>query len=280
MKVALVNIGTLLDIVSHNVHASWSRDQELSTIFPMRVLPSSIPMTPHYWHGRDSMKAVGVLAGVMTTGLFVVLAGCNAAGSDWNKAVAQNTVASYQNFISAHPDDQRAGEAHMRLIAIQDDQAWAATSISQSADRYQKYLTAWPAGRHDQEAREAIASAETTDWNTAKTDGSVAAIQGFLQKYPNGADVAQAKAKLTELTAYRVELASEPTEIKAEHKLAQLKRRLGAKVQDLSVIPPASEGGKYSIASMGMSQAQAQQTCDSVKASHQPCEVVSGGKAS
>jgi hypothetical protein len=226
------------------------------------------------------MKAVSVMTGVMVAGLFVGMAGCNAVGSDWNKAVAQNTVASYQNFILAHPDDLRAGEAHERLLAIQDDQAWAATSMSQSADRYQKYLQAWPAGRHDQEARDAIATAETTDWNAAKADGSLAAIQGFLQKYPNGADVAQANAKLAELTAFRVQLGSEPTEIKAEHKLAQLKRRLGAKVQDLSVIPPASAGGKYSIASMGMSQTQAQQTCDSVKAAHQPCEVISGGTAS
>ena len=226
------------------------------------------------------MKAVSVLAGVMAAGLFIGLAGCNAVGSDWNKAVAQNTVASYQNFISAHPEDIRAGEAHARLIALQDDQAWAATSMSQSADRYQRYLQAWPAGKHDQEARDAIATAETTDWNAAKADGSVAAIQGFLQKDPNGADAAQAKTKLTELTVFRVQLASEPTEIKAEHKLAQLKRRLGTKVQDLSVIPPATEGGKYSIASMGMSQTQAQQTCDSVKAAHQSCEVVSGGTAS
>jgi hypothetical protein len=59
-----------------------------------------------------------------------------------------------------------------------------------------------------------------------------------------------------------------------------VKRRLGTKVQDLSVIPPATEGGKYSIASMGMSQTQAQQTCDSVKAAHQSCEVVSGSTAS
>lgn len=224
------------------------------------------------------MKAIDVLAGVMAAGVFVSLAGCNAAGSDWNKAVAQNTVASYQNFISAHPDDPRAGEAHERLIALQDDQAWAATAISQSADRYQKYLQAWPSGRHDQEARDAIASAETTDWNAAQADGSVAALQGFLQKYPTGADAGQAKAKLTALTAFRVQLASEPTETRAEHKLAQLKRRLGTKVQDLSVIPPASQGDKYSIGSTGMSQTQAQQTCASVKAAHQPCEVVGGGK--
>ncbi len=226
------------------------------------------------------MKMPNMFAGVLVTGVIAALAGCNTAGSDWDKAVAQNTEASYQSFLAAHPSDVHATDAKARLLALQDEQAWSATMLAGSPDRFQRYLQEWPAGKHDQEARDSIAAAETKDWKAAQADGSLSAIQGFLQKYPDGADAAQAKAKITELTAYRVQLASEPTEIKAEHKLAQLKRRLGEKVQDLSVIPPAAQGGKYSIASVGMSQSQAQDTCNSVKAAHQPCEVVSGSTAS
>jgi len=226
------------------------------------------------------MKVFSVCTAVLAAGVIATLGGCNTAGSDWNKAVAQNTEASYQSFLSAHPDDSHASDAKVRLSALQDDQAWSATLLAGSPDRYQRYLHEWPAGKHDQEASDAIAAAESKDWTAAQADGSMSAMQGFLQKYPDGAHAAQAKTKLAGLTAFRAQLASEPTEIRAEHKLAQLKRRFGEKVQDLSVIPPSTEGGKYSIASMGMSQTQAQQTCESVKAAHQPCEVISGSTAS
>jgi hypothetical protein len=114
------------------------------------------------------MKMSSVFAGVLATGVMAALGGCNAAGSAWNKAVAQDTEASYQSFLAAHPDDAHASDAKLRLSELQDEQAWSATMLAGSPDRYQRYLQEWPSGKYDQQARDALSDAETKEWKAAQ----------------------------------------------------------------------------------------------------------------
>lgn len=222
------------------------------------------------------MKASNSVSGMLVIGLLAALAGCNSALSDWNKAAEENTVAAYQRFATAHPGDPHAPEAQTRLISLQDDQAWAAASATGVADDYQRYLQQWPAGKHDEQARAALAAvSESAAWRVAQADGSSAAMQGYLQKYPNGSQAAAAKAKIAELSGFRAQFGSEPTQVRAQQKLAQLKRRFSATMPELFVISPVSQDGKYAIASAGMTQSHAQETCDSLKPTHQSCKVVS-----
>jgi hypothetical protein len=64
---------------------------------------------------------------------------------------------------------------------------------------------------------------------------TAAAVQAFLQKYPSGPETNQAKAKLKDLTGYRVHLANESSDAKARRKLAQLKSRLTEQASSLAI---------------------------------------------
>ena len=110
-------------------------------------------------------------------------------------------------------------------------------------------------------------------WKTVQSDETAVAVEAFLQKYPTGPEADQAKTKLKELTGYRVRLASESSDDKAERKLTQLKARFGDQLQDLVVTPDANRKSFF-IDSGGMTEQAATRACESIKRKHLTCQVV------
>ena len=82
-----------------------------------------------------------------------------------------------------------------------------------------------------------------------------------------------AKAKLKDLGGYRLHLASESSDEKAQRRVAQLKGRLKDQVQDLTVTPTAN-GKSFSIDSTGMTEQEAKSACEAIKRKHESCQVV------
>jgi hypothetical protein len=220
---------------------------------------------------RTQSQAIAASALV---GLVLAMAGCSSAQSDWAKASSDNTVVAYQNFLAGHPNDQHATEAKAMLLQLQDDNSWAEARHTGTIASYQLYLQQSPQGTHAGEARDAITSIDReAAWKAAQTAGTATSMQAFLQKYPTGAEAEQAKTKLKDLTGYRVSLASESSNDKAQRKLAQLTARFGDQLHELVVTPDAN-GRSFSVDSNGMTEQEAKNACDAVKRKHQFCQVV------
>ncbi|MGH8210093.1 MAG: hypothetical protein ACREU6_10960, partial [Steroidobacteraceae bacterium] len=89
------------------------------------------------------------MAGAFLTAL---LWGCSSPEADWKKADGQGTVAAYQEFLTAHPNDTHAQQARDRIKSLQDEQAWTEAHNTNTADAYQEYLQKEPSGAHADEA--------------------------------------------------------------------------------------------------------------------------------
>jgi formylglycine-generating enzyme required for sulfatase activity len=80
--------------------------------------------------------------------------------ADWDQAARENTVESYQTYLSQHPTGPKAGEARRRIATIQataaDNAAWQAADSAGTVDAYQQYLTSFPQGAYVAEAITAI----------------------------------------------------------------------------------------------------------------------------
>ncbi len=81
-----------------------------------------------------------------------LLTACGIAEVDWNNARAANTLSAYQSFLRHHPNDPRAANARGRILALQDDQAWAAAMAADTAAGFHQYLNKEPGGIHVGEA--------------------------------------------------------------------------------------------------------------------------------
>ncbi len=206
--------------------------------------------------------------------LCALLSGCNSAQSDWVKASNENTITAYQNFLAAHPKDQHASEAQAMILQEQDNNEWQEAQHTNTAASYQTYLQLFPQGSHATAAKDAMTAIDRgTAWKSAQDAGTAVAFKAFLEKYPTGPDSDQATATLRDLTGYRVHLASETTDAKAQRKLSRLKSKLGEQASDLKITPDAS-GKSFSIDSESMTEYQAKDTCVAIKQKHESCEVV------
>ena len=72
--------------------------------------------------------------------------------ADWENAARNNTVPSYEGYLSKHPTGKYEAEARTRIAALNataaDNAAWEAAKAVNRADSYQQYLTSFPQGAH------------------------------------------------------------------------------------------------------------------------------------
>jgi hypothetical protein len=222
------------------------------------------------------MKNRSVRISVTTIcGVALALAGCHSASSDWDKASNENTVAAYHNFVAAHPKDPHVSEAQALILQLQDDNGWEVAQHTGTIAAYQTYLQRYPQGSHAAAAGDAITSVgRAAAWRTVQGEATATSMQAFLQKYPTGPEADQARVKLKDLTAYRMRLATEPSEARARRKLARLESRFGDQLRGLLVAPPEASEKSFSIVSAAMTEQEAKMECEAVKRERQDCQVV------
>lgn len=204
----------------------------------------------------------------------LVIAGCGTAEYDWNKALAANTVAAYQTFLSSHGGSKHADDARGRLMGLKDDHAWALAQATNTVDGYRDYLRAESGGIHAPDAQYKITALERAQaWKSLPNDASADSLQAFLQKYPQGPESNEARRKLAALD-YRVQLAVAGSKSTAERERARIQARFGKVVHGIVVISPASPHSIYRVTSEPMSEADANSACAALERSHQSCKAV------
>jgi outer membrane protein assembly factor BamD (BamD/ComL family) len=129
----------------------------------------------------------------------LVMMGCGTAEYDWNKALAANTLAAYQSFLKHHGTSKYADDARGRMLGLRDDQAWSLAQATHTIDGYQSYLQTESGGVHASDAQYQITALERARaWKAVQKD-SVASLQAFLRKYPQGSESNDARRRLATL---------------------------------------------------------------------------------
>jgi hypothetical protein len=153
--------------------------------------------------------------------------------------------------------------------------ALAACGSAQS-DRQQPSATIAPAEHASARAEQAnqIAITErTAAWTTASLTDTEDALEAFLQKYPKGPHAAQARARLAQLSGYRVQLASFRSEKQAQKTRDQLQGKYGDVLGSVDIVPGAT-ANMHVLLSTSMGQGEANNACAKLKRDHLPCEVI------
>jgi len=162
--------------------------------------------------GRHAVEARDRIKALDAAEFAAAEAKAKAAREDYGKAIE-----AYKGYLAALPNGRSADEARKRaekdLPAAWDDHAFAESEAQAKAAgdsalavcaAYQRYLTAFPNGRHAQQAKAAQAKADDEDYARAKEEAeaavparalerAIAAYQGYLQRFPQGLNAAAAK---------------------------------------------------------------------------------------
>lgn len=117
----------------------------------------------------------------------------------YSEARKLDTAESYRIFLTVYPDAPEVAEARKQLAAIQaDDKDFE--SARGSLEGVEAYLKARPRGRHALEARrlaeEAKVRAVGAEWESARSAGTAEALEGFLVRWPQAPQAAEARAAL------------------------------------------------------------------------------------
>jgi outer membrane protein assembly factor BamD (BamD/ComL family) len=201
------------------------------------------------------------------------LLACSDPAADWNQATAQGTAAPYQAFLSKYPNDTHAADARTRIQEIQDGEAWITAETANSVGSYEQYIAAEPHGANVQAAHNQILALQrAAAWQEAKSAGTGAAAQAFLQKYPQGPEADQARLQLARFN-YQVQLGTYSSSQQADQARASLQSRYGKDLQAIVVLPPGAKGKVYHVVSADLTQEQAKAACETLRKSHQRCQV-------
>lgn len=83
----------------------------------------------------------------------LALAACSRETSDWRSAQAADTVESYEQFISGHPDSAKVATARERLGQLAEEKDWRNAAAVDTFAAYQQFLAQHPSGKWAREAQ-------------------------------------------------------------------------------------------------------------------------------
>lgn len=82
---------------------------------------------------------------------------------------------------------------------LSDNEAWVRALEQDTLEGYRDYLTAFPNGRHADDARQEIARYDTDAWATAEQRGTVAGYEDYLAAFPDGLFAGQARERIADI---------------------------------------------------------------------------------
>ena len=137
------------------------------------------------------------------------------AADAWNRVKASDRPDELQGYLDQYPDSAFAADAKARLADIkrraEESSAWEAVKDSASSDDIHAFLTRFPNGANAAAAQQKLAKLQDEDdrrkraqqaadaWNCVKASDRPDELQGYLDKYPDSAFVADAKARLADV---------------------------------------------------------------------------------
>lgn len=135
----------------------------------------------------------------------------------WVKALEQDTLEGYRQYLAVFPNGDHAAEAQEEINKY-DNKSWANAQQRNTIAGYEDYLEAWPEGLHASKARELIAqmkakrdaiakdaaertAQETADWERAARGNTIDSYGAYLAKHAAGKHADEAQARINRLRA-------------------------------------------------------------------------------
>lgn len=100
------------------------------------------------------MRAKWILVVLLAAG---AAAGCSRQETGWRDAAERDTVAAYEDYLRRFPASAHSTEARDRILELREAEAWAVAARVRVPEAWQRYLAAWPEGRHAAAARRELA---------------------------------------------------------------------------------------------------------------------------
>jgi formylglycine-generating enzyme required for sulfatase activity/serine/threonine protein kinase len=127
----------------------------------------------------------------------------------WRQALEANAVIGYRTFMEDFPESVHNSQAQEHIDRLEDT-AWEAVLAENTRGAFESHLEGFPTGNH---ATEALAKIEEFDqeearlerekaeqlrlddaaWGTAKTTGTVAALEQYISTWPGGVHIDEAR---------------------------------------------------------------------------------------
>lgn len=126
--------------------------------------------------------------------------------SEWQKALADNTIWGYYSYIEKYPNSSKRRDAEAKIAELEEITKWDETSKLGTILAYKNYIDAYPAGRFIKQARVKVnelkkLEEEKSMWTDAEKSGSAEKYKAYLTAYPNGIYAVQAQLEIDLLTS-------------------------------------------------------------------------------
>lgn len=200
----------------------------------------------------------------------LALSACSREKSDWHSAQAADTVESYQQFISAHPDSTLTVSAHERLGQLAEEKDWRNAAGADTLEAYRQFIAQYPAGRW---AHEAQVRLDTFAGNASPAGG--AATTTAPTAAGEGASVPTAPAESPPAAGgFGVQLGAFSSAERANEEWTKLSASARGTLDGLSPrVVVGESGGKkiYRLQAEVRDEVQARAVCGGLKAANKPC---------
>jgi cell division septation protein DedD len=98
-------------------------------------------------------RSKGAAIAVIGIAVLMLAAGCSRERQDWRSAEAADTIESYDQFLTRHPQGELAAKARERVAQLAEERDWQRASTADTLEAYQQFMVQHPQGKWAQEAR-------------------------------------------------------------------------------------------------------------------------------
>ncbi len=153
--------------------------------------------------------------------LLMIIYGCATTQRDWEKAIQNDNIYSYENFLKSHGKSKYSYNAQKRLAALHIERDWQSAVKTDSIDAYEAFIRryasrsyssafeAWSAPKfippeRVEEAKSRIKVLRIErDWQTTRSSDNIKAYEGFLRDHGTSKYAQEANKRLEELSVVK-----------------------------------------------------------------------------
>lgn len=129
---------------------------------------------------------------VLSVGIMVLLVSCSTTQKDWQSANQTNTIASFQDYLTKHPDSEFTRNANENIQKLN----WQAAESGNTVEAFTAYLKQYPSGSYAKDAKKRI---ESLEFAAAMSSGSTETLGLFVKNYPQSEYIPKAKEEIEKL---------------------------------------------------------------------------------
>lgn len=196
------------DIIAALVYRGLDRAAAMQVLHSLTSGRSPVtvaqPLTPSL-SLSDGERVVNRRALTLVVGALVVviflLLVCLLPWPKYQLALWRDNEPAYARFVERHPDSKWTPAANEKLRKLREEPVWTASLNSGEAQPLRDYLETYPDGKHLAEARAAIEELAQSQWLTVSQSSSEEEIRAFLRQFADTKVVPDARHRLQEVLA-------------------------------------------------------------------------------